>query len=229
MPASAQRDHGDAHVGRALCCVDPTSSPPTASCSWSRDQRGARKPKATGWGGPCTPSSYLGPHKAGWLAATGVFPERRGAACSAYLAGHTWPGMCWLSPLPRCPQGLPGCWWEEPKLRRLPRMARRANDSAEDGDSVESPQEAHAVTQCMSKASRPGSSGPYGPAHCGSWGFGDPASRMPEPPGQDEGPGRPGLYFLGSPPLAGPPARGPRTGLPWESALGRRPALDPQY
>lgn len=147
---SAQRDHGDTHVGRALCRVDPPSAPRPMLLALRSE--GGPRTQFRRAGRPVHPLLI-----AGWLAATGTFPEHRGAACSAYLAGRTWPGMCWLSPLPWCPQVPRGCWWEEPELRRLPPIARRTNDSAEAGDSVESPQEAHAVTQCVSRASRAGS------------------------------------------------------------------------
>lgn len=220
---SAQRDHGDTHVGRALCRVDPPSAPrpmllALRSEGGPRTQfRRARR--------PVHPLLI-----AGWLAATGTFPEHRGAACSAYLAGRTWPGMCWLSPLPWCPQVPRGCWWEEPELRRLPPIARRTNDSAEAGDSVESPQEAHAVTQCVSRASRAGSVralrpctlwelGVWGPWVLGRWNLQGWTGGQA---GQGSTSSGPHNWLAHQPPAH-------KQGFPGESALGRRPTLGPQY
>lgn len=211
LPMSAQRDHGDTHVGRALCRVDPTISPlPCAPGLEARE--GPTNPRPQG--GEAHPP-----------------PPRTGLACcnrhvprtqrSSLLGVPGW-ACAGSAPSPGAPQVPPGCWWEEPELRTLPPIAGRTNDSAEDGDSVESPQEAHAVTQCMSQASRPGSVRALRP--CALWKLG-----VWGPWVLDAGTSRTGLgarqagALLPQVPTTGwptspwptfPKAQGPRTRLP---------------
>lgn len=70
LPVRAQRNQG-AHLWAELCAVwNPPSAPCAGMCSWP------------------PPTSHLGPHGAGWLAVTRMFPRHMGAACSGTPGRH---------------------------------------------------------------------------------------------------------------------------------------------
>lgn len=181
-------------------------------------------------------TSYLGPHGAGWLAVTRMFPRHMGAACSGTPGQHELAEMQQMPPPPPAPpQVPPPRLGEEPEPRKLLTVARRPNDSDQDGDSMESPQEAHVVTQCMSRASGPGLI--RAPCPCALHGLGvwDAAASRAGLGTRDAVPPLPGA--LRSPPPAGPLAPCPlflkpkvySRGFPGDSARGRCPTQGPQH
>lgn len=121
-------------MGRALCCVEPTIAPCAGMCSW-----------------PPPPPTH--PTKLAGLLQHACFQD------TWEQLRHTWPGMCWLRRSrccpPSTPPGAPTQVGGGARAQEAAHVVRRQNDSDGDRDSMESPQEAHTVTQCMFRASVP--------------------------------------------------------------------------